>query len=448
MSDTFMKERPVLPLLTSMALPMVVSMLVNALYNIVDSFFVAKISEDAMTAISLVYPVQNFVNAVAIGYGVGINSLIAFYLGAQDQKHADTAATQGLVFSAIHGILLTVGSLWVMPSFLRMFTSDDTLIALGLEYSTIVLLFSCVITIDLAFEKMFQAVGRMKACMLSLLCGCIGNMILDPLMIFGIGIFPEMGIAGAAWATGIGQVLSLAVYLVLYAVRPLPVRVRRQYVRPHRRINLRLYGVGIPALLNLALPSLLISVLNGLLAVFSQSYVTVLGIYYKLQTLLYLPANGIVQGMRPIIGYNFGAGERERVKQIYTTALCMSAVIMALGTGVCLAVSGPLMGLFTDNPATISAGQTALQIISAGFIVSAVSITSSGALEGLGRGGHSLVISLCRYVVVMIPAAFLLCRRFGPLGVWNAFWITELVTAGIAFLVFRQAVREGANQAR
>lgn len=440
MSDTFMKERPILPLLTSMALPMVVSMLVNSLYNIVDSFFVARISEDAMTAISLVYPVQNFVNAVAIGYGVGINALIAFYLGAQDQTHADTAATQGLLFSAIHGLLLTAGSLWVMPAFLGMFTSDETLTALGLEYASIVFLFSWVITTDLAFEKMFQAVGRMKACMLSLLCGCVSNMVLDPLLIFGIGVFPELGIAGAALATGIGQVLSLAVYLVLYAVRPLPVRVRWSHVRFHRQIGLRLYGVGIPAMLNLALPSLLISFLNGLLAAYSQSYVTVLGIYYKLQTFLYLPANGIVQGMRPLVGYNFGAGERGRVRQLYNTALCMSAAIMALGTVVCLAVPQPLIGLFTDNPETVSAGGTALRIISAGFVVSAVSVTSSGALEGLGRGGHSLVISLCRYVLVMIPAAFLLCRLFGPLGVWNAFWITELVTAGIAFWVYRKAL--------
>ena len=318
-----MKENPVLPLLVSMALPMVISMLVNSLYNIVDSFFVARISEQAMTALSLVYPVQNLINAVAIGYGVGINALIAFYSGAGDRVSVDTAATQGFLFAAIHGILITVGSISIMPAFLHMFTSDEGVIELGIQYSTIVFMFSLVIMIGLSFEKMFQSVGRMGMTMISMLCGCISNIILDPLLIFGIGFFPEMGIAGAAWATGIGQVITLAVYVFMYLARPIPVRIRRNYLKFNRSMDLKLYSIGIPAILNLALPSLLVSFLNGILALYSQSYVVILGIYYKLQTFLYLPANGIVQGMRPIIGYNYGAGEHKRVRRIYDMTLCM-----------------------------------------------------------------------------------------------------------------------------
>jgi putative MATE family efflux protein len=441
MKDSFMKEKPVLPLLVSMALPMVISMLVNSLYNIVDSFFVARISEQAMTALSLVYPVQNLINAVAIGYGVGINALIAFYSGAGDRVSVDTAATQGFLFAAIHGILITVGSISIMPAFLHMFTSDEGVIELGIQYSTIVFMFSLVIMIGLSFEKMFQSVGRMGMTMISMLCGCISNIILDPLLIFGIGFFPEMGIAGAAWATGIGQVITLAVYVFMYLARPIPVRIRRNYLKFNRSMDLKLYSIGIPAILNLALPSLLVSFLNGILALYSQSYVVILGIYYKLQTFLYLPANGIVQGMRPIIGYNYGAGEHKRVRRIYDMTLCMSCIIMVLGTVLCLTASKQLISLFTSNPETVLSGQKALRIISAGFIVSSVSVTSSGALEGLGKGTQSLIISLFRYVVIIIPAAFILCRIWGPVGVWSAFWITEFITAAISAVVYRLSIK-------
>ena len=436
-----MKEKPVLPLLVSMALPMVISMLVNSLYNIVDSFFVARISEQAMTALSLVYPVQNLINAVAIGYGVGINALIAFYSGAGDRVSVDTAATQGFLFAAIHGILITVGSISIMPAFLHMFTSDEGVIELGIQYSTLVFMFSLVIMIGLSFEKMFQSVGRMGMTMISMLCGCISNIILDPLLIFGIGFFPEMGIAGAAWATGIGQVITLAVYVFMYLARPIPVRIRRNYLKFNRSMDLKLYSIGIPAILNLALPSLLVSFLNGILALYSQSYVVILGIYYKLQTFLYLPANGIVQGMRPIIGYNYGAGEHKMVRRIYDMTLCMSCIIMVLGTVLCLTASKQLISLFTSNPETVLSGQKALRIISAGFIVSSVSVTSSGALEGLGKGTQSLIISLFRYVVIIIPAAFILCRIWGPVGVWSAFWITEFITAAISAVVYRLSIK-------
>lgn len=442
MNDTFMKERPVLPLLLSMSLPMVISMLVNSLYNIVDSFFVAKISEEAMTALSLVYPIQNFINALSIGFGVGINAVIAFYLGAQDCRNADKAATQGLLLAAVHGALMTVICIAVIPGFLEGFTSSQAVIDLGVRYSMIAFSFSLIVNISLAFEKFFQAVGRMKVTMAAMMCGCIANIILDPLMIFGIGPFPAMGIEGAALATGIGQTLTLAIYLFICFMRPLGLNIKGCYLKPDSKMILRLYSVGIPATLNLALPSILISALNGILAAYSEVYILVLGIYYKLQTFLYLPANGIVQGMRPLIGYNYGAGEHDRVKQIYRLVLIMCAMIMMLGTVICLLVPDLLMSLFTGTQETIEAGAAALRVISAGFIVYAVSVASSGALEGLGKGGPSLIISLCRYIAVILPAAFVLSRLFGPSGVWHSFWVTEAVTAVISLAVYKKAVRE------
>ena len=441
MNETFMKEKPVLPLLLSMSLPMVISMMVNSLYNIVDSFFVAMISEDAMTALSLVYPIQNFINAVAIGFGVGMNAVIAYHLGAQEHGKANQAATMGFVLSLVHGAVMMVGSITVMPVFLRMFTADERVIDYGIRYSRIAFAFSLIIVTSLAFEKIFQAVGRMKVTMGGMMAGCITNIILDPVLIFGFGPFPAMGIEGAALATGIGQVLTVVIYLVIYLVRPIPVRLGRQYLTRENGLFMRLYSIGIPATLNLALPSLLISALNAILAAYGQIYVVILGIYYKLQTFLYLPVNGIVQGMRPIIGYNYGAKEHKRVSQIYRITLANSAAIMLIGTIICLAVPGQLIAIYTTNPETIAAGKIALRVICAGFIVSAVSVTSSGALQGLGKGVPSFIISLFRYVVVIIPVAFLLSRVFGPAGVWNAFWIAEAITAAIAFVVYRKALR-------
>lgn len=436
-----MKERPIFPLLTSMALPMVVSMLVNALYNIVDSFFVAQISEDAMTALSLVYPMQNLINAIAIGFGVGINAQIALHLGAGSRERADTAATHGMVYSLLHGVLATVFCIALAPWFLGLFTTDTTVIQLGTIYATVAFAFSTVIMASLTFEKIFQAVGRMKLTMLAMLAGSLCNLILDPVMIFGLGPFPQMGIAGAALATGLGQLLTLVVYLVIYLWKPTPVQLRRTALRPDWRMDLQLYAIGIPAILNMALPSALVSFLNSILAAYSQSYVVVLGIYYKLQTFLYLPGSGIVQGMRPLIGYNYGAGEYRRVRKIYELTLALCAGIMVIGTVLCFAFAPQLIGMFTTNPETIAIGGNALHIISLGFIVSAVSVATSGALEGLGKGVQSLVISLCRYILVIMPLAWVLCRFLGADGVWHAFWITEALVAVISLVVYRKSVK-------
>ena len=394
MNETFMKEKPVFPLLLGMGMPMVLSMLVNSLYNIVDSYFVARISENAMEALSLVFPIQNFINAMAIGFGVGINALIATARGAGKENETRRAATQGVVLSVIHGILLAVICIVIMPGFLGMFTG-----------------------------------------------GCITNIILDPILIFGMALFQKMGISGAAIATGVGQLISLMVYLAFYFKGPVPVKLEARYKVPGGNTMKKLYGIGIPAILNLALPSVMIFVLNGLLAQYSRSYVVILGIYYKLQTFLYFPASGIIQGMRPVIGYNFGAGERERVGTIYKTTLAMTGVIMAAGTLLCLTIANTLIGAFTDNAETIAAGGAALRIISAGFIVSTVSVTASGALEGIGMGVQSLVISLLRYIVVILPSAFILCHLFGGGAVWNAFWITEFAAAVVAEIVYRGTIK-------
>ena len=441
MNETFMKEKPIFPLLLSMSLPMVISMAVNSLYNIVDSYFVAKISEDAMTALSLVFPIQNFINAVAIGFGVGINAMIAQYLGAGRRDKADEALTQGMVLAVIHGIVMMILCIIGIPYFLRLFTTDANVIALGVRYATIVFSFSVILSVNLTFEKMNQAIGNMKITMISLLIGCVLNIILDPMIIFGIGPFPELGIAGAALVTGFGQCVPIVIYIAAYLKRPKRVAFRREYLHLTREVAKRLYSIGVPAILNMALTSVLTTALNAILAAFSQTYVLVLGIYYKLQTFLYMPANGIIQGMRPLIGYNYGAGEHRRVEQLYRLTLLLNICIMTAGMILCLTIPGKLMGAFAENPQTIQNGVTALHIICFGFILSAVSVTACGALEGLGKGIPSLLISLSRYVVLIIPLALIFSRFFGAAGVWHAFWVTEALSAVFAVIIYRRSVK-------
>lgn len=445
MSESFMKEKAVLPLVVSMALPNVLSMLVASLYNIVDSYFIAKISEDAMTALSLVYPVQNIISAILIGFGIGVNACVAIHLGKGDQRSANSAATMGFFWNAVHGVVLTIVCIAIMPAFLGAYTDNETVLTYALNYSTIVFAFSIFNACQLSLEKILQSVGRMKTTMVCVMAGCVVNIILDPVMIFGYGPFPEMGIQGAALATGIGQVVSLLCYIAAYIIRPLPVKIHPKYRSFDGALNRRLYAVGMPAALNLGLPSVLISALNAILVSFGETYVLVLGVYYKLQTFLYMTSNGITQGIRPLMGYNYGAKEYGRLRKIYRTALIMSASLMAVGTLVCLLLPEQLFGLFTTESATITLGAAALQIICAGFIISAVSVTTCGSLEGMGKGGPSLVITLLRYVIVIIPAAFLLSRVLGVTGVWWAFPVTELAAAIVSVVLYQKQIRHPAG---
>ena len=429
-----MKEKPVLPLVLKMALPMVISMLVNSLYNIVDSFFVAQVSEDAMTAISIVYPLQNLANAVGVGFGVGINAAVAYYLGAGNGKAANRSATLGIILSALHGIVLAgICVLFIRP-FISMFTDSEEIVAYGLDYFYTVIAFAPVLTLGMAFEKVLQATGKMKTTMFCMAIGAVANIILDPIFISGLGAVPAMGVFGAALATGIGQTLSLISYIAVFLLAKIPVRLRLER-RGEEKICRKLYYVGIPASLNLALPSFMITVLNAILAAFAEVYVLILGVYYKLQTFIYFTISGIVQGIRPLISYNLGAGRKDRVIGIFKVTLLLSLGVMVIGTILCLAIPKQLMDIFTDTPQTMEQGAVALRIISAGFIVSAISVVVSGSFEALGKSMPSLIISLLRYIAIL-PIALLMSYLFQAAGVWHSFWITELLSAVVSCILF------------
>lgn len=444
MNQEYMKEKPILPLLLSMAAPMMLSMLVQSLYNIIDSIFVAKLGEDALAAVSLVYPLQNLITAWTVGFGVGLNARIAYFLGAGDKEKADRATSQGVFLGAVHGIVVMVLGLILAPYYLRMFTENQRVLEWGTQYAAIIFGMSAVLIVGVTFEKVFQAEGKMVPTMAGMLAGCVTNIILDPLFIFGIGWFPKMGVRGAAFATGLGWVVTLVFYLVYYWKGGITLNIRGREMRPTGEICGKMYRVGIPAALNMALPSFLISALNGILGAYSQMYVVILGIYYKLQSFIYLPANGIIQGMRPLISYNHGAGEKERVGKIFQICLRLILGMMCLGMVLCLGFPKELMGMFTSNAATIREGEKALRIISLGFAVSSVSVVCAGALEALGRGMASLCISLLRYVVIILPSAWILSRLFKETGVWCSFVLAETLTAAAAMGIWRGRKEEEA----
>ena len=292
--------------------------------------------------------------------------------------------------------------------------------------------------IAISFEKIFQGIGEMKITMYLLIAGCVVNIILDPILIFGLLGFPALGVAGAAIATVIGQISALLLYIIVYRRNSYAVHISFKHLVFDKAIIRQIYSVGIPSTVMMLLPSILISVLNSILTAFSDVYVAVLGVYFKLQTFIYMPANGIVQGMRPIIGYNYGAGESSRVKSTIRYSLLTAAGLMLTGTILALALPKQILALFDADAALMSAGVTALRIISLGFLVSSVGLIYSGVFEAIGNGRNSLIISLLRQFVITIPLSFILTRFFGPTGVWISFPVGELCASAAAFCLLKK----------
>ena len=430
-------------LMLSMAVPSIVAQIINILYSIVDRIYIGHIEGvgmEALTGVGVTFPIVTLVSAFSAFVGAGGAPLAAIWLGKGDRKRAEKILGNGVTMLLFFTVVLMTFFYLFQKPLLYVFGASDATIGYAVDYMTIYLMGTIFVELALGLNAFIISQGRSRTAMTAVLIGAAANIILDPIMIFGIGHFPAMGIAGAAYATGIGQCITLIVYLLFYFFSSTPIQLHSKYLRFDSKLILKIYSIGVSATLNLALPSLLISILNGLLASFSEKYVLVLGVYYKLQTFIYLTANGIIQGIRPLLGYNFGAGEYTRVKKIFYTSLIMNMGIMAVGMILSWLMPAHLIGLFTDNPDTIHIGITALHIISMGFIISAISITCSGALEGLGKGTQSLLISLLRYVIVMIPASYGFSRFLGADGVWYGFCLTEFITAGFAALIYWKQV--------
>ena len=442
-SQERMKTKPIFPLLVSMALPMMFSMMVQSLYNIIDSIFDAKLGNDAFTAVSLIYPLQNLILAVSVGFGIGVNSCIAIATGSNNMKRAENAASTGILLSIVHSALFILFGMLATKPFLKMFTDSETIISIGSQYGYIVLCLSFGCLIQVCYEKIFQALGNMTITMIVLTVGAVINIILDPIFIFGYLGFPAMGVAGAAVATVCGQISGLIIYLIYYQKKKasIPLKIQFRGLKFDRSIIKQLYAVGIPSTIMIALPSILISSLNSLLVKFSALHVSVLGIYYKLQTFIYLPSGGIVQGMRPIVGFNYGAGEIKRVKKTLDVSLLFTAFIMLIGTILSLALPKQLLLMFDADAQMLAIGVPALRIISLGFLISSFGVIYSGAFEALGQGMPSLIISLLRQLVIILPLSYILSNFIRVNGIWLSFPIAELIASIVAILLMKRALK-------
>ena len=341
----------------------------------------------------------------------------------------------------ITALVFSLAGIFFSDSIAAKMTSDPELRELCQQYLSINLVYCWGIFLQTYGQRLLQAVGDTVLSMISLIIGAILNIILDPIMIFGLLGCPAMGIRGAAIATVIGQMVGAVAALLFNRFKNPVIHVRLKNYHFSWQDVADIYRVGLPTIIMQAIGSVMTFAVNSILLHVSATAVAFFGIYYKLQNFLMMPINGLGQAAIPIVGYNYGAGEHKRVHKIFQDGLILVLVMMAAGTAICLAVPGQLMGLFTANPVTMQAGSVALRVISLGFIASSVSVICSGALEGLGKGVHSLIISLCRYVVVIIPVAFIVSRFMGAVGVWHAFWITEVVTAVIAYVVYRKGVK-------
>ena len=441
-----MEGRAVFPLLLSMSFPVIISMLIQALYNIVDSFWVARLGTDALAAVSLAFPLQNVLMAISVGLGIGLSAHVSMALGRKDRSGASRMASVGILLALIHSVLFILAGIFLTKPFLSMFTDNDVVLAMADDYASIVLCLSFGEVLQMSYEKIFQGAGRMKTTMFLMASGCLINMILDPILIFGLCGFPSLGIRGAALATVIGQVAGMLLYVIVYACSDIGLSISPGYMKVDRKTVSRIYGVAIPSSLMLSLPSFLTGILNAILIGFGEIYVAILGLYFKLQTFVFMPANGVIQGMRPIIGYNYGSGRKDRVRETIRYSLLLVAVISLVGTVLSVFFPSQILSIFDADEVLVSAGTTALRIIGPSFILSSVAVVASGVYESLGIGRTSLMISLLRQMIFMVPLSFVLSRFLGPVGIWLSFPISEASALAVATpvlaLLFRKMLKD------
>lgn len=437
MEENKMAVMPVRRLLLNMSWPMMLSMLIQALYNLVDSLFVARLSRDGFEALALVYPVQMLMISVCVGVGVGFNALLARRLGERRREEADQVAANGyFVYFACWLIFMVLGVTFARP-FLSLFSDVPQQIDYGVQYLSIVTGLSIGVCMQFAGERTLQATGDTVGPMIIQGIGAVVNLILDPLFIFGIGPFPRMEVAGAALATVLGQMVGLAAsFWMVRRSRLITLSFRR--FRPNGEIIRTMFRVGFPAILMQSLSSVMTVGMNFILPHFTPFGVFILGAYYKIQSFIFMPLYGMNNALVPIISFNYGARSRARITGTVRFAMILTATIMAVGTVFLLILAGPLLTLFDADGALLAAGTAALRLISLSFLFAGASIILCSALQALGSANASLLISLLRQVILLFPAALAFGALDGGL-VWLAFLAAETVAFGASLLLYRRA---------
>lgn len=435
-----MGTAPVFPLILSMSLPAMFSMLVQALYNVVDSYFVAKISENALTAVSLAFPIQNLLIAVGVGTAVGINSLISRRLGENRRADADSAATHGIVLGVFNWVLFAIFGLFCSRLFFAAFTGTQEVIEMGQQYMSIVCIFSFGIFVEVNIEKTLQATGNMIWPMIFQLIGAVTNIILDPIFIFGMFGMPKMGVAGAAIATVAGQILAMVVSIVVIFIKEHEVTIHFRGFHMDWSTVKNIYSVGFPAIIMQSIGSVMVMGMNAILIAFTETAVAFFGVYFKLQSFVFMPVFGLTQGVMPIIGFNYGARKKSRLMSTIRIGSIIALVIMGCGMLLFWAVPGQLLMIFNASQNMLEIGVPALRTISLCFMPAAMGILFSTVFQAVGRGVSSLIISVLRQLVVLLPAALLL-SQIGLRPIWYAFPIAEIASLLASIFLFIKLYR-------
>lgn len=424
-------------LLFSMSIPAICSMLLQAVYNIVDSIYVSHISEEAMAAVTLVFPIQMLLVAVGVGTGVGLNSLISRRLGEKRFDQANSAASHGFLLILVNWAVFFLFGFFCSRPFYTWYAEDNVgLVDMATSYGSIVLCLSGFMFTQVTCEKILQSTGNMVMPMLSNMVGCIANIILDPIMIFGYFGCPAMGVAGAAIATVIGQFLGMCTVLGFFFLKTHEVRVSFRNFRFSWQMIKDIYVVALPGMLMQAIPSFVNIVLNQILIGFSVTAVSVLGVYFRLQSFIFMPTFGLTQGAMPIMGYNYGARNRERLMHVTKLTLKTAVIIMICGLALFQLFPAQFMSIFDAGDEMMSMGIAAMRLLSLCFVPAAVGVSFSVFFQALGRGVYSLFMTLIRQVIVIMPAAWLLSRVFGVTGVWLSYPIAELFGFTFAIILF------------
>ena len=429
-------------LLLSMAVPMMISMLVQALYNIVDSIFVSRICEDALTAVSMAFPLQNIIISIAVGFGVGINALLSRALGQKNAERVNQVAVNGLLLALLSYLLVLVAGLIGIRAYMRTQTDIETIVNYGITYLNICILCSFGVFIEITFERFLQATGRTVYSMVTQLVGAITNIILDPILIFGLLGFPKMGIAGAAWATVIGQCLGAVVAVTLNHFKNPEVHLRLRHIRPNGRLMGEITAISIPSIIMSCISSLTCFVMNMILIAYSSTAVAVFGVYFKLQSFFFMPLFGLNNATISIIAYNYGARKPHRITKTLKISCTAALCIMTAGLLVFQFFPDVLLGLFNPSQAFLEIGRVALRTISWSFPIAAVCIALGASFQALGDGIYSTIVSLCRQLVVLLPAAYLLSLTGQVQRVWLAFPIAEVVSGTVTFICFTRIYRQ------
>ena len=442
LAENKMGVMPVGKLLANMAIPMMISMLVQAFYNVVDSIFVAWLSEDALTAVSLAFPLQNLSIAVGSGTAVGMNAVLSRSLGEKNQDMVDRSANTGIfLFLCSYIVFALIGAFATRPFFLAQ-TDDAVIVEYGVSYASVCLMFSFGIFGQFCFERLLQSTGRTGLAMVTQLIGAVTNIILDPILIFGLLGFKPMGVTGAAVATVIGQILAAVAAIVINLKKNPEVHVRLKLIKWDRDVAPEIYRVGLPSIFMMSIGSVMTFGLNKILIAFSTTATAVFGVYFKLQSFFFMPIFGLNNGMVPIIAYNYGAAKPKRVKKTVVLTICTAIAIMALGTVVMELIPDVLLSFFDASEEMLKIGVPALRIIATHFFLAGFCIIAGSVCQAIGNPVYSLINSICRQLVVLLPAAWLLAQTGVLELVWLAFPVAEMVSLVLSSIFLTKTMKK------